>query len=94
MLGLRKPRLVIAQYVGMGSYTIQFNMTNLDNTMVVLKNGKVVGMHPNKDAADYQVQDLIQEWQRYSDNGSDACAPRIAVLTFDGWMRLNNEFVF
>ena len=88
------PPPAIAQYVGMGSYTIQLNMTNLDNTMVVLKNGEVVGMHPNKDAADSQVQELIQEWQRYSDNGSDARAPKIAVLTFDGWMRLSNELVF
>jgi len=88
------PPPVIAQYVGMGSYTIQLNMTNLDGTMVVLKNGEVVGMHPNKDAADSQVQELIQEWQRYSDNGSDARAPKLAVLSFDGWMRLSNEFVF
>ena len=86
---------VIAQYVGMGSYTTQLNfMVDINDTMVVLKNGKVVGMHPNKVAADNQVQELIQEWQRCSDNGSDACAPRLAVLSFDGWMRLSNEFVF
>ena len=69
-------------------------MVDINDTMVVLKNGKVVGMHPNKVAADNQVQELIQEWQRCSDNGSDACAPRLAVLSFDGWMRLSNEFVF
>jgi len=86
---------VIAQYVGMGSYTTQLNfMVDINDTMVVLKNGKVVGMHPNKVAADNQVQELIQEWQRCSDNGSDACAPRLAVLSFDGWMRLSNKFVF
>jgi len=79
----------------MGSYTTQLNfMVDINDTMVVLKNGKVVGMHPNKVAADNQVQELIQEWQRCSDNGSDACAPRLAVLSFDGWMRLSNEFVF
>jgi ABC-type sugar transport system ATPase subunit len=86
---------VIAQYVGMGSYTIQLNpMVDINDTMVVLKNGEVVGMHPNKSAADNQVQELIQEWQRYSDNGSPCSAPRLAVLSFDGWMRLSNEFVF
>jgi hypothetical protein len=79
----------------MGSYTTQLNlMVDINNTMVVLKNGEVVGMHPNKVAADSQVQELIQEWQCYSDNGSDTRAPRLAVLTFDGWMRLSNEFVF
>jgi len=79
----------------MGSYTTQLNfMVDINDTMVVLKNGKVVGMHPNKVAADNQVQELIQEWQRCSDNGSDACAPRLAVLSFDGWMRLSNKFVF
>ena len=79
----------------MGSYTTQLNsMVDINDTMVVLKNGEVVGMHPNKSAADNQVQELIQEWQRCSDNGSDACAPRLAVLSFDGWMRLSNEFVF
>jgi len=69
-------------------------MVDINDTMVVLKDGEVVGMHPNKVAADSQVQQLIQEWQRYSDNGSGARAPRLAVLTFDGWMRLSNEFVF
>jgi hypothetical protein len=78
----------------MGTGTAQFKMTNLDNTMVVLKNGEVVGMHPTKDAADQQVQELIQEWQRYSDNGSESRAPKLAVLSFDDWMRLNNELVF
>ena len=78
----------------MGTGTTQFKMTNLDNTMVVLKNGQVVGIHPTKDAADQQVHELIQEWQRYSDNGSDSRAPKLAVLSFDGWMRLNNELVF
>jgi hypothetical protein len=79
----------------MGSYTIQLNpMVDINDTMVVLKNGEVVGMHPNKSAADNQVQELIQEWQRYSDNGSPCSAPRLAVLSFDGWMRLSNEFVF
>ena len=78
----------------MGTGTDQFKMTNLDNTMVVLKNGEVVGMHPTKDAADTQVQELIQEWQRYSDNGSESRAPKLAVLSFDGWMRISNEFVF
>ena len=79
----------------MGSYTTQLNpMVDINDTMVVLKNGEVVGMHPNKVAADSQVQELIQEWQSYSDNGSDARAPKLAVLSFDGWMRLSNEFVF
>jgi hypothetical protein len=70
------------------------NFTNLDNTMVVLENGQVVGMHPTKDAADQQVQELIREWQRYSNNGSESRAPKLAVLSFDGWMQLNDEFVF
>lgn len=78
----------------MGTGTVQFKMTNLDDTMVVLKNGQVVGMHPTKDAADQQVQELIQEWQCYSDNGSASLVPKLAVLSFDGWMRLNNELVF
>jgi len=79
----------------MGAYTIQPNpMVDINDTMVVLKDGEVVGMHPNKVAADSQVQELIQEWQRYSDNGSDVRPPRLAVLSFDGWMRLSNEFVF
>jgi len=79
----------------MGAYTTQPNpMVDINDTMVVLKDGQVVGMHPNKVAADSQVQEILLEWQRYSDNGSDARAPRLAVLTFNGWMRLSNEFVF
>ncbi len=69
-------------------------MVDINETMVVLKDGEVVGMHPTKVAADNQVRELIEEWQRYSDNGSDVRAPRLAVLSFDGWMRLSNEFVF
>jgi ABC-type sugar transport system ATPase subunit len=69
-------------------------MVDINDTVVVLKNGEVIGMHPNKVAADNQVQKLIQEWQRHSDNGSDARAPKLAVLSFNNWMQLRNEFVF
>ena len=69
-------------------------MSMIKNCTVVLSNGNVVGMHANETDAEMQAMELAYEWRRQSDCGSEVPAPRLAVLSFNDWMQLQDEFVF
>jgi len=66
----------------------------LENCTVVLCNGDVVGMHPTEELADEQALKLAEEWQLHADCGSEVPAPKLAVLSFNSWMQLKDEFRF
>ena len=69
-------------------------MSMIKHCTVVLSNGNVVGMHPTEQAAQQQALELAQEWKHHSDCGSEVPAPKLAVLSFNAWMQLQDEFVF
>ena len=51
-------------------------------------------MHPNQEDAEQQAYELALEWRRQADCGAEVPAPRLAVLDFNSWMQLQEEFVF
>jgi hypothetical protein len=51
-------------------------------------------MHANEADAEMQAMELAYEWRRQSDCGSEVPVPKLAVLSFNSWMQLQNEFVF
>ena len=69
-------------------------MSLIKNCIVVINNGHVVGMHPNQEDAEQQAYELALEWRRQADCGAEVPAPRLAVLDFNSWMQLQEEFVF
>lgn len=60
----------------------------------MLVNGDVDSMHPTEESAAARAHEIACEWKRESDLGSDARAPKLAVLSFNSWMQLQNELVF
>jgi hypothetical protein len=69
-------------------------MSLIKNCTVVICNGNVAGMHPTREAADQQAYELAQEWKLQSDCGAEASSPKIAVLSFNSWMQLQDVAVF
>lgn len=69
-------------------------MSLIKNCTVVISNGNVVGMHPTEEAANQQAFQLAQEWKLQSDCGAEVPAPRLAILDFNSWMQLQEEFIF
>jgi|DEB3_MinimDraft_2_1074329.scaffolds.fasta_scaffold03591_5 hypothetical protein len=69
-------------------------MSLIKNCTVVTKNGHVVGMHPTQEDAEQQAYELALEWRLHSDCGAEVRAPKLAVLDFNSWMQLQEEFVF
>ena len=90
MPGDRIPHSVLPPTEGGSHYT----MSMIKNCTVVLSNGNVVGMHPTEQAAEQQALELAQEWRHHADCGSETPAPKLAVLSFNSWMQLQDEFVF
>ena len=73
---------------------LHHTMSMIKHCTVVLSNGNVVGMHANESDAHEQARELAYEWRRQSDCGSEVPAPRLAVLSFNDWMELQEEFAF
>ncbi len=63
-------------------------MSMIKNCFIATSNGNVVGMHPTQEAASQQVLEIAEEWQRHADCGSEVPAPKLAVLSFNSWMQL------
>jgi hypothetical protein len=76
------------------AFTQHNTMSLIKNCVVVTSNGHVVGMHPNQEDAEQQAYELALEWRRQADCGAEVPAPRLAVLDFNSWMQLQEEFVF
>lgn len=69
-------------------------MSMIKNCFVVMSNGNVVGMHPTQEAASQQALQLAEEWQLHADCGSEVPSPKLAVLSFNSWMQLQEQFAF
>ena len=69
-------------------------MSMIKNCFVVVSNGNVVGMHSTEEAAAQQSLELALEWRHHADCGSEVPAPKLAVLSFNSWMQLQQELAF
>ncbi len=76
------------------AFTQLNTMSFIKNCTVVIKNGHVVGMHSTQEDAEQQAYELSLEWKRHADCGAEVPAPRLAVLDFNSWMQLQEEFFF
>ena len=51
-------------------------------------------MHSTEEAAAQQSLELALEWRHHADCGSEVPAPKLAVLSFNSWMQLQQELAF
>ena len=62
-------------------------------TTVVLRNGHLVGLHPTSDEAFAQAKDILRDWERHADCGSDVRKPRLECVPFEDWMLWSSDFL-
>jgi hypothetical protein len=69
-------------------------MVKVEDALVVLCNGTLHSIHPDKQSAERITYDLALQYQMQQELGSDARPPRLAIVTFPTWEKMNASLPF
>jgi hypothetical protein len=71
-----------------------FHPINVEDAYVLLCNGEVHSLHRHKVSALQHAHVILSEWKAQEELGSDARSPRLAVITFPTWEKMNASVPF
>jgi hypothetical protein len=69
-------------------------MVKVEDVLVVIYNGTLHSIHPDKQSAERITYDLALQYQLQQELGSDARPPRLAIVSFSTWEKMNASVPF
>jgi hypothetical protein len=67
---------------------------DINDAYVLLYNGAVHSIHRHEVSAIQHAYAIHSEWKEQEETGSDARAPKLAILTFPTWEKMNASLPF
>ena len=71
-----------------------FHPIKVEDAYVLLYNGAVHSIHPHEVSAIQHAYAIHSDWKEQQELGSDARPPRLAIITFPMWEKMNASLPF